>query len=127
VGSGAPGRHVAAALAAARARVLTARRGCGCVAGPIKVTIIKLENGQQKTLYETDQRNLFSKYADKRCVSAPALPRRRFTASSDRAVQGASSLPHVCLHAGCAYDGHTRSLAHARVQHQGDRRDQGGR
>ena len=36
---------------------------CG---GPIKVEIIKMLEGKAVTLYETDQRNLFSKYADRR-------------------------------------------------------------
>jgi hypothetical protein len=46
-----------------------------CIAGAITVTILKLQGGTETKLFETDQRNLFSKYADKRCVylSAPQL------------------------------------------------------
>jgi hypothetical protein len=36
---------------------------CG---GDIKVAVTKFLGGQETKLYETDQRNLFSKYADRR-------------------------------------------------------------
>lgn len=36
---------------------------CG---GDIKVTVLKLMEGKETKLFETDQRNLFSKYADRR-------------------------------------------------------------
>lgn len=33
---------------------------------PIKVTVVLKKGGAEKEIFETDQRNLFSKYADKR-------------------------------------------------------------
>eukprot|EP00287_Rhodomonas_sp_CCMP768_P007816 CAMPEP_0196730946 /NCGR_PEP_ID=MMETSP1091-20130531/10854_1 /TAXON_ID=302021 /ORGANISM="Rhodomonas sp., Strain CCMP768" /LENGTH=69 /DNA_ID=CAMNT_0042074037 /DNA_START=192 /DNA_END=401 /DNA_ORIENTATION=- len=33
---------------------------------PIKVSVVLRKGGAEKTIFETDQRNLFSKYADKR-------------------------------------------------------------
>lgn len=49
--------------------------------GIINVTILKLEGGKETQLFQTDQRNLFGKYADKRCVTA--------------------QLVHICMHLPC--------------------------
>ena len=48
---------------------------CG---GPIKVEIIKMLEGKAVTLYETDQRNLFSKYVVSASVATVRCPRLSF-------------------------------------------------
>jgi hypothetical protein len=47
---------------------VSARVSC-LFTGTITVSILKLQqDGKTVELYQTDQRNLFSKYADRRCV-----------------------------------------------------------